>query len=65
MMKKIAFFWLFMIAAVMSSGPAWAFSSFPAQTTIEDQILEYAEKHLPQSGVLMENADGYVYLKVD
>ena len=35
------------------------------ETTIEDQILEYAEKHLPQSGVINGKCGRICYSKVD
>lgn len=31
----------------------------------EETIIHWAQNHLPQSGVLTENNDGFVYLKVD
>jgi hypothetical protein len=29
------------------------------------EVIEYAQSHFPQVGVLVQKADGYVYLKVD
>ena len=35
------------------------------QTALEKDALQWAESHLPQSGILKEEHRGFVYLKVD
>lgn len=55
--------------ASMSLGYTKAHSEDPKET-LETQnawseVVDYAQKNLPQEGVLIQKSDGYVYLKVD
>lgn len=60
--------WLIFLAL----GFTYAFSTSLLQYKSSDRdvqnlndIIEWTKTHLPQSGILQENKDGFVYLKVD
>lgn len=50
----------------MSLGYSTALVEEKAQTLPSwTEVVEFAQKNLPQEGVLIQKSDGYVYLKVD
>lgn len=57
--------WLFAIALVSFFSVQGCISKLHLENKDDSKALLFARQHLPLSGILVQNADGYAYLKVD